>query len=431
MLFIRKILKNKVIRYAYVGWLIFALFYFYQYILRVAPGVLIDEIRYSYRITAEQFASLGALYLLAYSLLQIPLGIIVDRIGVKKMCLYSVTILTFGAVLMSITEEFWIAQLSRFIIGAGSASAFMCAMKFIADHIPPGNRGFLMGATLAFGTAGAVFSARIVRYLDEFFNWRDVVMMSAGMGVVIFVLIALAVRGTKRDHNIVINDKTLRENMLNVLNIFCSSKIIIYAILAIGLYAPLSALADLWGTAFLKQKYGISKIEAAQLGMVLYVGLTVGSLVLPWFSEKYKLLNRSIILCSAALLISFSMLVYMPEFNLEQLVVLLFIIGFFCGAEMMCFTGALEESNKYDSGQIIGVVNTLNMFGGAIIQQLVGYLLDKHWDGVVDEFGIRQYSTEQFQSSLTVLTVLIALCFICSLALFFVKFKRRTTIAMI
>ncbi len=430
MVFFKKLLQDKMVRYAYVGWLIFALFYFYQYILRVAPGVLVDEMRHSYRITAEQFASLGALYLLSYSLLQVPLGIIVDKIGVKKMCLYSIAVLTFGAMLMSVTEVFWVAQLSRFIIGAGSASAFMCALKFIADHIPPGNRGFLMGATLAFGTAGAVFSARIVKYLDEVFSWRDVIMLNAGIGFIIFVLMALVIRGARHDHSIVINNKSWKENISDVVAIFCSSKIIIYAILAIGLYAPLSALADLWGTAFLKQKYGISKSDAAQLGMVLYIGLTVGSLVLPWFSEKYQLLNKAVIFCGCGLLVTFSMLIYMPSFSLSSLVILLFIIGFFCGAEMMCFTGALEESNKYDSGQIIGVVNTLNMLGGAIIQQSVGYLLDKQWNGVVDEFGLRQYSTEQFQNSLTILTVLIAVCCVSSLALLVMRFKKRTVVVV-
>lgn len=424
MLFIQKILRNKVIRYAYVGWFVISLFYLYQYILRAAPGVMYDEIRKSFHITAEQFASLGALYLLAYSILQVPLGIIVDRIGVKKMCLYSIATLAGGAVLMAKAEVFWMAQLARFIIGAGSASAFMCALKFIADHIPPGNRGFLMGVTLALGTGGALFSGRIVRHLDEIFSWRDVTMLSAGIGLGMFVLLAIVVRGSKRDNSIILNEKTLKENVSDVWDIFCSPKVIIYAILAIGLYTPLSALADLWGTAFIKQKYGINNAEAAQLIMILYVGLTVGSLVLPWFSEKYRILNASVITCGCGLLILLSALIYMPSFSITVLVMVLFIIGFFCGAEMMCFTGALEESNKYDSGQIIGVVNTLNMLGGAVVQQLIGYFLDKQWDGSVDLFGIRQYSTEQFQNSLSILTILVALCCACSVMLFAVKVKK-------
>ncbi len=424
MLFIQKILRNKVIRYAYVGWFVIALFYLYQYILRAAPGVMYDEIRRSFHITAEQFASLGALYLLAYSILQVPLGIIVDKIGVKKMCLYSIATVATGAMLMAAAEVFWVAQISRFIMGAGSASAFMCSLKFIADHIPPGNRGFLMGVTLALGTAGALFSGNIVKHLDEIFNWRAVTMLSAFIGLGMFALVAIVLRSSKRDHTAILNDKTWKENIINVGRIFQSRKVIIYAILAIGLYTPLSALADLWGVAFIKQKYGISSAEAAQVIMVLYIGLTVGSLLLPWFSEKYRILNTSIVLCSCGLLILLSAFIYTSSFSITALIIMLFAIGFFCGAEMMCFTGALEESNKHESGQIIGVVNTLNMIGGAIVQQLIGYFLDKQWDNHTDALGIRQYSTEQFQNSLSVLVILITLCCLCSFVLLVKKEKR-------
>jgi sugar phosphate permease len=424
MLFIKKILRNKIIRYAYIGWFVISLFYLYQYILRVSPGVMYEEIRQTFRINAEQFATLGALYLLSYSLLQVPLGITVDRIGVKKMCLYSIATLSFGAFIMAVTEAFWIAQLSRFIIGAGSASAFMCALKFIADHIPPGNRGFLMGVTLAFGTCGALFSGSIVRHLDAVLSWRSATFITGCIGLVIFLLIAFVVRGHDKDKNIALNEKSLKENLQDVLRIFCTSKILIYAILAIGLYAPLSALADLWGAAFLRQKYGLSKADSAQLIMVLYIGLTLGSLILPWFCEKYRILNIAIIVCGCCLLIMFSMVIYMPAFNTPVLVLILFLIGFFCGSEMMCFTGALEQSNKYDSGQIVGVVNTLNMLGGAIIQQLIGYFLDKNWDGTFDDLGMRHYSTLQFQQALSVLTVLVIICCACSAMLLARRFNN-------
>lgn len=415
MLFLQKLWHNKVIRYAYVGWFAIALFYFYQYILRVAPGVLVDDLRQTFRINAEQFATLGAFYLLAYALLQIPLGILVDRIGVKKMCLYSVFTCTAGALLMASTDTFWIAQLSRFIIGAGSASAFMCALKFIADHIAPGGRGLLMGTTLALGTIGALSSGKMVQYLDVMLTWRDVVLVSACIGIFVFIAISFIVKGAKHDKSIVLNHKPFMENLKDVGQIFKSRNIIIYAILAIGLYTPISALADLWGTAFIKQKFDLDKSTAAQLTMTLYLGLTVGSLILPWLSEKYNILNKSIIICSFALLAAFSALIYMPAHSVTFLVTLLFVIGFFGGAEMMCFTGALVESHKHDSGHIIGVVNTLNMLGGALMQQSIGYFLDLQWSGALDSNEIRLYSTAEFEKAISILTLLIAMCCISSL----------------
>jgi sugar phosphate permease len=417
MAFVMKLIKNKIIRSAYLAWFAIALFYLYQYILRVAPGVMVEEIRTTFKITAEQFATLGALYLLGYSLLQIPLGIIVDRIGVKKMCLYSITICIIGSLLFGVTKHFWVAQLARFIIGVGSASAFMCALKFIADHFPPGNRGFLMGATLALGTVGALVQGHSTKYLYGNIEWHDVVTTTAAIGVSVFVLISLLVKSEKQDYYATATKKSSKEIWASILKIMSSRNIMIYAILAVGLYTPLSALADLWGTAFIKQKYGLHKSDAAQISLLMYIGLTIGSLILPWISEKLNKLDEAIIFCSLGILIIFGIILYLPPFDHFTLSLLLITLGFFCGAEMMCFTGALNHSQKHDSGEIIGVVNTLNMLGGAILQQIIGWGLDVQWDGTFDQNHLRHYTTSHFENSLSILTVVIFLSCLFSLSL--------------
>ncbi|HXW60613.1 MAG TPA: MFS transporter, partial [Myxococcota bacterium] len=136
----------------YLAWSAAALFYFYQYILRVSPGVMVTDLRQEFKMTAEQFSSLGALYLYAYSLLQIPLGIAIDRIGVRRTVLGSIILCIVGALMLGRAETLFMAQASRLLVGAGSASAFMAALKIAADWLSPGQRGFLMGATLTLGT---------------------------------------------------------------------------------------------------------------------------------------------------------------------------------------------------------------------------------------------------------------------------------------
>lgn len=82
---------------------------------------------------------------------------------------------------------------------------------------------------------------------------------------------------------------------------------------------------------------------------------------------------------------------------------------------MMCFAGATLYTTPDNSGLTIGVVNTLNMLGGAILQQAIGTGLDFQWKGYVDADGIRQYTTSQFVASLSLLILIIGLCVISSL----------------
>jgi len=423
MQFLAKLIRNSVMRRAYLAWFAIALFFFYQYILRVTPGVFVDELRLVFKITAEEFATFGALYLVGYAFLQIPMGIMIDRYGVKKISLYSILLCILGSLLFGLTEHFWIAQLSRLLIGIGSAPALMCALKYIADHFPPGNRGFLMGATLAFGTIGAVYSGKSLRLIGENTDWKDILAISAGIGALVYLFIYLVVKDENKDPFAQLNRKTFKQMLASVANIMQNRTIIVYSILAIGLYTPLAAMADLWGTAFLKQKYNITTQSAAETTMLMYIGLTVGSLLLPWIAEKYNRLNFAIFLSGFGILSTFSYLIYGPAINFLSLKILLFALGFFCGAEMMCFTGALYLSNRTNSGEIIGVVNTFNMFGGAVLQQSIGWLLDKQWSGDLDVNNLRAYSTENFEVALTSLTIVISLCCVLSLTLIGKKIK--------
>lgn len=400
---------------AYLAWFTCALFFFYQYILRVAPGVMIDDLRFDYNLTAEQFSTFGAYYLYAYSLFQIPLGALVDRVGIRRMVLGSIALCMGGAFLFASTHSFYGAQFSRALIGLGSAAAFMGALKIAADYFPDGKRGLLMGVTLSLGTVGALTAGKPLVLLLEEIGWRDTVSFTAFLGAPLLLmsvfLLPAQQKKTRKNNEA---DGSFKERLVSILK---NRMVMLYTLLAIGLYTPLSALADLWGTAFLMQKYDLSQGDAAQTSMMMYLGMAAGSLILPWFCEKYHILNRGIQACGFSLLVLMAVVLYAPAFNILIVTFLLLGLGFFCGAEMMCFTGAVAYTTPSTSGLTLGMVNTLNMLGGALLQQLIGFGLDWQWGGDLSEKNIRLYSTEEFVFALSALLVVISICCLASLGL--------------
>jgi hypothetical protein len=84
----------------------------------------------------------------------------------------------------------------------------------------------------------------------------------------------------------------------------------------------------------------------------------------------------------------------------------------------------MQYSTKKNSGEVLGVVNTFNMLGGGILQQFIGIGLDFQWNGEIDEFGTRAYSSEQFINSLSILSLVIIFCCIVSMKLI----KSRKTL---
>lgn len=403
-------IKVEPISAVYLGWLAVALFYLYQYILRVAPGVLVTDLRQSFQLTAEQFGTLGAYYLYAYSLCQIPLGIIVDYIGIRKTVMTSIILCLSGAFLFAYAPNLAVLQCSRILIGLGSACGFMCTLKVVVDYLPIGKRGLLMGATLTLGTFGAIIAGKPLALIADRVGWRDSITYIAYVGMIILFLTFLYIPKARKEKLVSVSSDLLKNITNSLFAVLKTRQIILYAILAIAVYTPLSALADLWGVAFLMQKYEITRTQAAQASMMMYVGLGLGCLIIPWISEKYHFLNRGIQICIVGVFTIFTLLVYGPNLSITSLEICLMFLGVFCGAEMLCFTGASQYSHLRNIGTTLGVVNTFNMLGGGLLQQLVGYVLDLLWSGQTNHEGLRLYSTSEYTYAMSVLLGVIVIC---------------------
>ncbi|MBY0281917.1 MAG: MFS transporter [Alphaproteobacteria bacterium] len=403
--------QSKSLRAGYISWAVVSLFFFYQYILRVFPGVMVNELRSDFSINAEQFAYFGAFYLYVYSLLQIPVGMLVDKIGVKRTVIFSILICLAGTVLIAYTHNLYLAYLSRILMGVGSACAFMCTLKIVADFLPPGERGFLNGATLTLGVVGALVAGKPLSIAMDLFGWRHSLLLTLIVGVGVLFLTLFFLKTPPVSHE----PESAQEENGNIFRvikeILSTPMVVIYAILAVGLYTPTSVLADLWGVAYLMAKYGFTRGDAAEVSMTMYVGVCVGSLLLPWLSEKYNLLNRTIIICTYGVFFTFLAILIAPQLPIMGITALILLLGTFGGAEMLCFVGVVMYAPKGRTGITLGITNTVNMIGGALAQQFVGLILDRFlWKGDLDANGNHFYKSEDYALAFLFLAVMIGLC---------------------
>lgn len=414
---INNIIKS---RSVYFAWLTAALFFFYQYVLRVSPGVMHHELRTEFLLTAQQFASFGSIYLLVYSILQIPLGVLMDKYGAKIVILVSILLCSIGSIMFYYANTLSTIQFARFLIGAGSAAAFMSALKIVADNMPPGNRAVLLGLTLTIGVMGALFSGTIISSILTVISWREIYKYMAFFGFLMFVFACFSIKKSITQGPIVranMSSFSISSMLLEISIVLKNPVIVMYAILSVGLYTPLSVLADLMGVAFIEQKLLVNNVISARTTMQLYLGLAVGSIMIPYLCERYNIINRGIQVCATGILISFCILLYFPDLSLEGVSFILFIIGVLCGSEMLCFTGALRVSDHQNSGVIIGTINTLNMLGCAILDQFTGYLLDLQWNHMYDINNVRVYSVQNFVITFSSLVVVIFIAVIISMFL--------------
>lgn len=375
------------------------------------PSVMVSQIRDEFLINAEQFATLGSITLFSYALMQIPFGILLDKIGMRRVLLSSILLCSLGNWIASYTESFQLLQFARLLIGIGSAPALICALKLIADNIPAGSRGLLTGLILTIGTLSAMALGDFMAYLLTITEWRNIVSIFNWAGLAIFTLFFFFFHP--------INTATTQNEISlwqSIKEITTNRNILIYTVVAIGLFSPFAVLSDLWGTAFIMQKYQLDQLLATNINLKLYLGIALGSFLLPWFCEKHSIINKGIVFSTFISCVMISLLILGSTLNSSNLLFLLFCIGFFCGAEMLCFTAALLHTCPSKSGKIAGVINTFNMLGGALLAQTVGTILDYNWEGLTYENGNRFYSYHEYEFALS--TIIIILIISCTISLF-------------
>ena len=125
-----------------VVWFVAVIYYFYQYVLRVSPSVMIGDWMLAFSLDAKWLGYLVATTTFFYALVQIPIGFFSDLFGARRMILYSILACVIGVGAVAWTESLAVAFVGRALIGLGSAAGFICVSKIASEWFPPKQKAF-------------------------------------------------------------------------------------------------------------------------------------------------------------------------------------------------------------------------------------------------------------------------------------------------
>jgi len=163
-------------KYKYLPFLmwLFPLFFFsYQFILRLWPGLMMDQIMDQFAIDATSFGVLAACYYYGYAGMQIPIAVLLDWFGARYMVFLFAVICGLATILFTYSDNFYFALLSRFLIGAGSAVGFLGVSKVVSEWFSKEHYARMIGFSFTFGLMGAIYGGKPVSLLIETYNWED------------------------------------------------------------------------------------------------------------------------------------------------------------------------------------------------------------------------------------------------------------------
>lgn len=393
-----------------LAWFTAAVFFFYAWVLRVAPSVMVEELMRDFSVGAAVLGNLSAAYFYGYAGMQIPVGLLLDRFGPRR--LISAAALTCGAgcLIFATSETLAVATFGRFLIGASAAFSLVGSMAIAGQWFRPVQFALLSGLAMAMGMAGGVFGQAPLRLAVEATDWRTTMLLLAGGGL----LIGVCAFATTRDRNR--GSGGIGAVLSGFAAVARHRQTWLIAIAGLGSTAPLLGFAGLWGVPFLQTAYQLSPAQAATLTSLMIAGWGVGAPLFGWLSDRIRRRRAPLLAGVALQTVCLAVLILVPGLPLALLGGLSFGAGFFGSSQISCFALVRESHPANLSGTGIGFVNAMVTGAGALFQPLIGLCLDLAWRGEMLA-GARVYDPGAYRWALMTLVAACVVAFACTLAI--------------
>lgn len=398
-------------------WACAALFYCYQYIIRVSPNVMTEDLMQAFAIDATALSVVVAFYYYAYAGMQIPMGALMDRFGPGLILSAAGFVCAAACFIFSVTHDAASASLARFMMGLGSACGWLGILKLGTLWFRPQQLGKVIGFTMTLGTVGAATGGLPLEYLIDYVGWRKSMVIIGLAGIAIGSLIFFASKNTPPAPAATHAHENSAGFWKGMKLILLSPQVWMLGIYAMLMYVPLTILGDLWGVSFIQKLYNLDEKFAAPIVSALFIGIACGSPVFAMLSDRLESRKIPMVLGALATLIMYTTIFFVPFIPLPLMYVLFFLAGFFFPAQCLCFASVCEITPLYLSGIVIGFTNMVVMLSGVLFHPLVGKLLDLS-SGYRLVGGIPAYHLEDFKTALSTIPVCLGLAFI---LVFFIK----------
>jgi len=389
------------------GWLIWSLSasaFGYAFFQRVTPGVMVSDLMRDFAIGGGMLGVLSALYFYPYFLLQVPLGALLDRLGARLLLSVAVFLAGLGSFVFGAAESLAVAYAGRILIGVGSAVGFLGSMSLAARWFPPQRFAFLTGLAMFLAMMSGVLGQGPLAVFVEAYGWRTSQWALGIFGVVLALLIFVVVRDAPpSDRQTAPRDiqpwSDVWRGLRKAASLWNTWKI---ALVAGAMSGPMLVLGGLWGVPYFMQAYQLDRPQAAYLVSLLLFGWAIGAPASGWLSDRLHK-RKAIVVCGLGVLTATLGAVALLPVPPLAVSTGLFILAGFSGAAMVpTFALVRETSEASIAGSVSGIVNALTVASGALLQPLVGVVLDVVWDGAVVD-GSRIYQPENFQTAFTIL----------------------------
>ena len=379
---------NGALRAVTIAWLITSVYYFYQYVMRSAPAVMVPQLSDAFGLSAVALASLIGLFYYGYAPFSLVAGAAMDQIGPRLAVPLGALTVAIGAVLFA-SGSAETASIGRFLQGAGGVFALIGAIFLVSTYMPASRAATMIGLTQMFGMAGGSAGQFVVGPLIGSGVAWDSFWFVAGL-VGIPIAIALFVLIPSRKTSQTASKPSLGVALRGFGTIFANPQSILCGLIAGLIFMPTTIFDMVWGVRFLEEAHNIPYSEAVLRSASVPFGWIIGCPLLGWISDRIGRRKPVIFGATGLLLACMAFILFGPPGVLPPYVLGL-VTGIASGSAMINYTVIKEANPPELSGTATGVINFINFSMTALFGPIfAGWLAEASAGG---ERGLEHYQS--------------------------------------
>lgn len=348
-------------------WIICAIFFLYEFVLRTIIGTFQHPIMYDLELTTFQFSLLSTtVFIFIYASMQIPVGFIVDNIGLKKSLFIASLVCTVSAFGFAYSYNYSFAIFYRMLMGFGASFGFICLLISVHEWMPSKHNAVFIGLSQFIGTIGPMLAAGPLDtlYTSSNINWRIIFTALGIIGIMIFILVALFVENNQQTSGKYIVLARPEKVKSGVSKLFSNSAPWFIAAFSGCVYFAVEYLSENEGRSFIALK-GFSLNTASYMLTIAWLGYAIGCPILGFISDIIK--RRKTVMVFASMCSLLSILSIMFFTNKHFLFTAFFILGISSSGQTIGFAMSIESFQKRFiaiglalNNAVIGMVIALN-----------------------------------------------------------------------
>jgi MFS family permease len=358
-----------------IAWLLTSVYYFYQYVMRSAPAVMVPELTEAFGLSAVGLASLLGLFYWGYAPFSLVAGVAMDQLGPRRVVPFGAALVGVGALLFASGDP-TLASLGRFLQGAAGVFALIGAAYIATTYFPASRAATLIGATQMFGMAGGSAGQFLVGpAIGAGLAWDQfwLIMAAAGLPIAFLLWTYLPAAPAKAPE--AAGGGWAGRSAAAILAVFRNPQSILCGLVAGLLFIPTTIFDMVWGVRFLEEAHGVPYAEAVLRSASVPFGWIIGCPLLGALSDRIGRRKPVIIGGGGVLLACLAFILFGPP-GLFPTFSLGLVAGIASGAAMIPYTVIKEANRPEHKGTATGVINFIAfsltaLFGPLFANRLV------------------------------------------------------------